>query len=273
MAALDQLDDWPAGRTAGAVLTPAGVVAVHDSLEQPFSWASLTKLVTALATLVAVEEGTVSLDDQAGPPGSTLRHLLAHASGLGPQGQVLAPPGTRRIYSSAGFKVVAEVVASGAGMAFADYVTLAVLAPLAMTATTWGGSGASGAEGPLVDVVALAQELLVPTLIDRQTLAEASRPAFPELAGVLPGFGRQSPNDWGLGFEVRGHKRPHWTGSSNSPRAFGHFGSAGGFVWVDPDAGLACACLTDCDFGPWAAEAWPKLSDAVVAEHGRVGYR
>ena len=30
-------------------------------------------------------------------------------------------------------------------------------------------------------------------------------------------------------------------------------------------AGLACACVTDHDFGPWAAEAWPKLADAVLA--------
>lgn len=273
MGALDQLDHWPARRASAAVLAPARVLAVRGPLDQSFSWASLTKLLTVVATLVAVEEGTVGLDDQAGPPGSTLRHVLAHASGLGSAGQVLAPPGTRRIYANAGFEVAAEVVADGAGMTFSDYVTLAVLEPLAMTATTWAGSAATGAGGPLTDVVALTHELLVPTLIDRATLAEATTSVFPDLAGVLPGFGRQSPNDWGLGFELRGHKRPHWTGSANSPRAFGHFGQAGGFVWIDPDAELACACLTDCDFGPWAAEAWPKLSDAVVVEHGRDGFR
>ena len=66
--------------------------------------------------------------------------------------------------------------------------------------------------------------------------------AFPGLAGVLPGFGRFEPNDWGLGFELRDDKRPHWTGTGNSPRTFGHFGAAGTFLWVDPDAGLACVC-------------------------------
>ena len=45
-------------------------------------WASVTKLLTGLAALVAVEEGIVDLDEPAGPPGSTLRHLLSHASGL-----------------------------------------------------------------------------------------------------------------------------------------------------------------------------------------------
>jgi CubicO group peptidase (beta-lactamase class C family) len=88
--------------------------------------------------------------------------------------------------------------------------------------------------------------------------------AFPGLVGVLPGFGRQDPNDWGLGPELRDHKSPHWTGSHNSPRTFGHFGQAGGFLWVDPEAGLACACLTDRPFGPWAAEAWPALADDVL---------
>jgi CubicO group peptidase (beta-lactamase class C family) len=91
--------------------------------------------------------------------------------------------------------------------------------------------------------------------------------AFPGLVGVLPGFGHQDPNDWGLGVEVRGRKSPHWTATTGSPRTFGHFGRAGGFVWVDPDAGLACCGLTDRPFGPWAAEAWPRLGDAVLAAH------
>jgi CubicO group peptidase (beta-lactamase class C family) len=92
----------------------------------------------------------------------------------------------------------------------------------------------------------------------------ATTVAFPGLDGVLPGFGRQRPNDWGLGFEIRDGKTPHWTGSTNSPATFGHFGRSGTFLWVDPAAGLACACVTDRDFGPWAAEAWPVLSDAVI---------
>ena len=87
---------------------------------------------------------------------------------------------------------------------------------------------------------------------------------FPRLDGVLPGFGRQTPNDWGLGFELRDHKSPHWTGSRNSPRTFGHFGRSGTFLWVDPAAGIALACLTDRPFGDWAAEAWPRLSDDVI---------
>jgi CubicO group peptidase (beta-lactamase class C family) len=88
---------------------------------------------------------------------------------------------------------------------------------------------------------------------------------FPGLVGVLPGFGRQEPNDWGLGFELRDAKSPHWTGARNSARTFGHFGRSGTFLWVDPEARLALGVLTDLDFGDWAAEAWPRLSDAVLA--------
>ena len=114
----------------------------------------------------------------------------------------------------------------------------------------------------------VALELLEPTLVDPATLATATAPVFPELAGVLPGFGPQDPNPWGLGFEIRGHKNPHWTSRASSARTFGHFGRAGTFCWVDPVAGTGCVVLTDAGFGPWAVEAWPAFNDAVVAELG-----
>ena len=84
---------------------------------------------------------------------------------------------------------------------------------------------------------------------------------------MLPGFGAQDPNDWGLGFEIRGTKSPHWTGTHNSPRTFGHFGQSGTMLWIDPEAELGLVALSNRDFGPWAAEAWPVLADAVLAAH------
>jgi CubicO group peptidase (beta-lactamase class C family) len=94
----------------------------------------------------------------------------------------------------------------------------------------------------------------------------ATSVAFPSLPGVLPGFGRQSSNDWGLGLEIRGHKAPHWTGTTNSERTFGHFGQTGTFFWIDPDVELGLVCLTDEPFGPWAVSAWPELSDRVRSQ-------
>jgi CubicO group peptidase (beta-lactamase class C family) len=225
-----------------------------------FPWASVTKLATAVAVLVACEEGIADLDEPAGPPGSTLRHLLAHASGLPMDGDVpITDPGVRRIYSNTGFERAAALVGERAEMPFAEYFEEIWDFPLA-------GSPASGAEGTIGDVISVARELLAPTRLAPETLAEAASVQFPGLDGVLPGFGRMEPNDWGLGFELRDGKAPHWTGAHNSTRTFGHFGRSGTFLWVDPDAGVALACLTDLDFGDWAKDAWPRLADAVLRE-------
>jgi CubicO group peptidase (beta-lactamase class C family) len=89
-------------------------------------------------------------------------------------------------------------------------------------------------------------------------------PTYAGLDGLLPGFGRQDPNAWGLGVEIRGHKSPHWTSPHNAPATFGHFGQSGSFLWVDPVAGVACVGLSDTPFGPWAADAWPRLSTRVL---------
>jgi CubicO group peptidase (beta-lactamase class C family) len=263
------LAGWPV-EAAVAVTTPGRVLASSGPLETVRPWASVTKVLTALAVLVAAEEGTVGLDEPAGPEGATIRHLLAHASGLSPAGDaILAAPGRRRIYSNGGFEILGGVLEARAGMPFADYLTAGVLAPLGMARTRLAGSPAAGAEGPLEDLIALSQELQVPTLVSPETMSVATTVAFPGLDGVLPGFGGQRPNDWGLGFELRDSKQPHWTSPRNSPATFGHFGQSGSFVWVDPEAGVACVELAASPFGPWAAEAWPRLADVVLAQTQR----
>lgn len=260
MDALAAIDSWGA-RTAAAAVVGA-VEAVHGPHDVELRWASVTKILTGLAVLVAVEEGTVDLDEAAGP--AALRHLLAHASGLGPEeGPPLMPPERRRIYSNYGIELAAALVEKRAGMPFADYLRGAVVEPLGL-AGSLHGSPAWGFHGPLDDLIRLARELLAPTLVAPETLAEATTVQFAGLDGVLPSWGRMTPNDWGLAFELRDAKSPHWTGTLASPRTFGHFGAAGTFLWVDPDAGLALGVLTDREFGDWAKDAWPALSDAVV---------
>ncbi len=274
MQALDQVGEWPVRSAAVGVVTlgPASrpVTATVGEVDRPFPWASVTKPATALAVLVAVEEGTLTLDDPAGPPGATVRHLLAHASGLGPDaGPPVARPGARRIYSNAGFTVLAGLLADRSAMPFADYLRTGVLEPLGMDGTTLGpvdGAAAAGLTGPLADLLALGREWATPTLIAETTWADAVTVQFPGLAGVLPGFGPYAPCDWGLGVEVRGAKRRHWTGTGNSPRTFGHFGRSGAFLWVDPDVGVVCCGLSARPFGVWAARAWPVLADAVLRE-------
>jgi CubicO group peptidase (beta-lactamase class C family) len=262
--ALRQIDDWPAPFAAAGVLRRGEVVATRGARDEVLRWASVTKLVTALAALVAAEEGIIDLDEPAGPEGSTVRHLLAHASGLPFEpGAPTGRPGRRRVYSNVGFETLAEHIAERAGMPFVDYLGAGVLQPLGMHAEL-RGSPAADLHGSLDDLVLLGRELQRPTLVAPETLAEATTVQFPGLSGVLPDFGRFDPNDWGLGFELRDEKSPHWTGSHNSPRTFGHFGGTGTFLWVDPEAGVALGVLTNLEFGDWAKEAWPRLSDAVL---------
>jgi len=262
--ALRQADGWPCEHVA--VCVTGAVEATRGDESRRFEWASVTKVATAVAALVAAEEGIVDLDEPAGPPGATLRHLLAHAAGLPIDGkEPIAEPGRRRIYSNTGIELAARLLEERAEMPFADYFAHAVVRPLGLSGRL-DGSPAHAYRGPLTDLLAVGRELLRPTLVAPETLGEATTVQFPGLDGVLPGLGRMEPNDWGLTFELRDAKSPHWTGSRNSERTFGHFGASGTFVWVDPDAGVACGVLTDRRFGDWAKEAWPGFSDAVLGE-------
>jgi CubicO group peptidase (beta-lactamase class C family) len=264
--ALAQIDDWPAENKAAGVVSGDRTWA-RGPEERAFAWASVTKLFTATAVLVAAEEGVLDLDEAAGPPGSTVRHLLAHASGLSFDGpRPISEPGKRRIYSNTGYEELGAFLSERAEMPFSEYLAAAVLEPLALSRTTLEGSPAAGLAGTLADLLVFGRELLAPTLVATETLAEATSVAFPGLVGILPDFGRYEPLDWGLGFELRDAKSPHWTGTRNSARTFGHFGGAGSFIWVDPEAGAACGGLADRQFGEWAKKAWPPLSDAVLAE-------
>ncbi len=267
MNPLHAITSWPVDNAAAAVVTRDGHTTQGD-VDRVFELASVTKLLVAYGALLAVEEGAVELDHPAGPEGSTVRHLLAHASGLAfGDSTVQAPPAEQRIYSSAGFELLAAMIEEESGIAFADYLAEAVFTPLGMGSTTLWGPAGHGARSSVADLSKFAAELLSPVLAHPQSLAEATTIQFPGLDGILPGYGRQRPNDWGLGFELRGDKDPHWTAETNSPRTFGHFGQAGTFLWVDPDLEVATVVLTDRSFGAWAKPLWPRLSASVVQAH------
>jgi CubicO group peptidase (beta-lactamase class C family) len=263
--ALRQIDAWPVSFAAVGVAFVDGRVETHGDTRRAVRLASVSKPVAALATLVAAEEGVVDLDEPAGPPGSTVRHLLAHASGLPFEGtEPIAPPGRRRIYSNAGFRVLAEHLEDRAEMPFAEYVRAAVCAPLGLALDPSGDPG-SGMHASLADVLALARDFLAPTVVAAETMDELTSVQFPGLTGVLPDHGRFEPLDWGLGVQ-RNTRPPSWMGTRTSARAFGHFGGSGTFLWVDPEQPVAVAVLTEREFDEWAKSAWPAFSDAVLDE-------
>ncbi len=283
MGALDRVTSWPADHTSAAIVTPT--VAPHTTGSPPtistvgdvdrvYRLASLTKPLSAWAIMIGSEEGIVHLDAELDHPnvqsGCTLRHLLAHAGGYGFADRTpLSVPERRRMYSNAGIELAAEVLAGAADMPFDDYVTEAVLTPLGMQHTEMRGSPAHGARSTVTDMVRFVAEMLRPQLVAPETAADIKRPQYPSLAGIVPDVGRFDPCPWGLGVEIRGEKSPHWTGSTNAPSTFGHFGGSGTMMWVDPDADVGVIALTDRRFDEWRDDAlrlWPEFSDDVLAE-------
>jgi len=261
---LAAVDGWGAEFAAAGAGRAGLTVGLHGDVDRVVRIASITKVVTAWATLIAVEEGATSLDAPLGPPGATLRHLLCHAGGYGfDTATVLSPPGTRRIYSNTGYELIARHVAETVGFPFADYLAEAVLAPLGMSSSELRGSAAKDLWSSVSDLLDLAAELRCPRLLHADTAADALSPQFPDLEGVLPGWGTQSPCWWGLGPELRGTKEPHWSGSTASPMTYGHFGGTGTLFWIDPVVDVACVALTDREFDTWAVSAWPTFSDGV----------
>ena len=240
----------------------------------------MTKPIVAWSALVAVERGLLDLEAPAGAgtargsagagapvlPGATVRHLLAHTSGIAfDSDAVLAAPGTRRIYSNRGIELLGERLEEATATPLETWVETTVLEPLGMSSVLVPGSPAHSGEGSARDLAVFARELAAPRLVGADLAAEATSVAFPGLDGVLPGYGRQAPNDFGLGVEVRGRKHPHWTGTANSPATFGHFGQSGSFIWVDPVARRQAVFLGAQPFRRAHVTQWPELSDQILA--------
>ena len=79
---------------------------------------------------------------------------------------------------------------------------------------------------------------------------------------------RWDPGFWGLGWEVKGSKQNHWTGTLTSPETFCHWGQSGTLVWGDPTRDLVLAVFGNRTVlkRPWplSPPRWSRLSDAIV---------
>lgn len=182
MDSVKATENWPVENASAAVVLADGTVAgTSRDVERRFPLASVTKLLTAYSMLVALDEGALELDQPAGPEGSTVRHLLAHSGGYDfGERTVRYEPGTRRLYSNAGFEVLGETLEEATGISMADYLREGVLAPLGMTSTALEGSPAAGAVSTVADLSRFAAELQKPVLTAPGRLTEATAVVFPD---------------------------------------------------------------------------------------------
>ena len=270
--ALPAMADFPfptALVVTGAPAPDGGVLHESGDVDEIFPFASVTKPIVAWSALVAVDRGLLDLDAPAGAPapdGATIGHLLSHSSGIAADSdERLASPGTRRIYSNRGIEILGQWLQEATGTPLETWVETTVLEPLGMASVLIPGSPAHSGEGSARDLSLFARELASPRLVSPALAERACAPVLPELDGVLPGYGRQVPNPFGLGVEVRGAKSPHWTGKGNSPQTFGHFGQSGSFMWVDPVAERQAVFLGARPFGAVHRRTWSELGDQILA--------
>jgi len=267
MRAFDLAREWPAPNTSICVIDRRGQTHAFGDTERKSRIASVSKLLTAWATHVAIEEGSTGLDIDIGQEGCTLAHLLAHAGGYFFDGNVpIVSPNRKRIYSNTGYDLITAHLEKVTEMAFSEYLNDAVLAPLGMVNSSLNGSGAKDVVSNVDDLVEFALELRNPKLISSATAQAATTTQFGELEGTVPGVGRFDPCNWGFGPEIHAAKHPHWMGTRNSASCFGHFGGTGSFVWHDPAANISCVGLCEVEFDNWALHYWPIFFDAVLDE-------
>ncbi len=261
----------PFDHAVAAIDARGRVIWEQGDVTRVFPLASVTKIVTALAALRAVEEGMTALAHVVGqaPNGDpyTVAHLLSHSSGLAAEGggtDFKESPGRKRIYSNQGFDVLGRHLERVTGATTARWIDSQVARPLGLRSTTVPSSPARSGFGSALDLTLLSEELMDPQLLEGKTYAALTTVALPGLRGILPGYGMQKNNAWGLGVEIKDGKKPHWTPPSAAPSTFGHFGMSGSFLWVEPERQVSAVFLGSEPFGQWHKDNWPALGEQIL---------
>ena len=254
---------WP-GSPAYAVFRLDGgstkVIVTEGALDEVRPWASVSKMAVSLAFAVEVDWGLHEVSERLGPRGATLANLLSHSSGLGLEvDDSTVDVSTKRVYSNYGIDVAVQAITEGSDAG--SWLDGRVFAPLGMTRTRLAGRPSSGVVGSTNDMRLLAEAWLRPDAISKETRNRFITPYAPQLAGIVPGFGRFSPCPWGLGPEVRGNKS-HWMGDW-PPESFGHFGQTGSLMLLNAHEGIGVVATSTEVFGPWAVALWPEWTSAM----------
>ncbi len=266
---LADISDWPVDHASTAIFDGDNWHTFGDT-ERSYPLASVTKLLVAHSILVASEEEALTLDEELpglAPDGATVRHLLAHTSGVGfDSREPEKAPGEKRIYSSAGYEILADAIEEKTGIAFGDYFREATVEPLGMRACSLEGSAGHGATGSVADLQKFIDEIFNPQTLHPETIDEALTVQLPGLNGIVPGYGSQKPADWGLGFQIHGHPKSRsglWFGDDMPDDVAGHFGQSGTYLWLHQETQRAAIVLTDKAFGSWAKPLWHDYNNQL----------
>ncbi len=217
--------------------------------------------------------------------------------------ELAAPPGTRVLYSNVGYGLLARVAERISRSAFADFLSSAVLEPLGIEGylgrepprapmqladvrsrhagtelepynsryyrtlgLPWSGLVMT-AEGALRLVRAYAGD--PEDFLSQGVRQEATRNQTDDLPGGYGGKFMYPRSPWGLGVDLRGDKKPHWTPSNASPQTFGHAGASGCVVWHDPLAGVSWAIVgTRTADNAWLVHGSTRIATAILDWRG-----
>lgn len=217
---------------------------------------------------------------------------------------LLSAPGERLRYSNLGPAIAARAAEQVTGTPIHDLIRHLVLDPMALTegvvltprdqyddriahvddashegtpaesynsrywrdnGITWGGYF-----GTARDTLRFATSFLPGR--DTALSAESVREMTIDQADGIPGgvesmMALWDPAFWGIGWEVKGDKRKHWTGTKTSPDTYCHWGQAGTLTWVDPQRELGVSVFanrTVRSLWPFRPPRWSELNDALV---------
>ena len=211
------------------------------------------------------------------------------------------PPGTIVGYSNVGYWLLGGVIEAVSGSAFAELMRSDVFTAAGLTDTfidppqseypriarrygrakimnaTYGrrlSSPSAGIFATATDLVKFASYFLHGGSTNgRRLLSPASVELMGSdqtngLPGGIEGIQEWPVCPWGLGWEIKGQKRPHWTGELTGCSTICHVGQGGTLLWADPESGIAVAVLANRDVSTgWATDPprCARLSDLVAA--------
>jgi beta-lactamase class C len=212
-------------------------------------------------------------------------------------------PGTQLVYSNAGYGILARIVERVTGDDSWDVAWRRVLDPLQMRDTIdrpgpalderialvrdaanagkpseaynsqyWRDLGIpwGGLYGTAGDLIRFAGAFLTgdETFLPRELMREMIANQVHGIPGTVQSL-RVHWLDaaWGLGWEIKGAKRKHWTGELASPATFCHFGATGTLLWGDPEHDVALAVFanrTTYHLWPFVPPRWARLSNSII---------